>query len=275
MPEAFSTIVAPLDLEPNHDRAVAAAAGLAAVGNLPIILMTASSPGLPNGRDQIELGRIAEKHHLDRWSAVVLHDNQPARVVAAHLLTLDAPLVVMATGVRGMISQLSSTHTAASLLGAINCPALVLGPNVPDTWQPRHAQLVCCIDPGEPAYPAVPWVVRWLKAFGGRDPCFVAVKPSDSAPDTPACNRPVDVERLAAGLYSTAGFLADWNILRDDNPVNGLLAFTADNVDALLVVTSKRWTDDSRLHRHSIARNLAHASVHPVLVVPYGCHDAQ
>lgn len=83
------------------------------------------------------------------------------------------------------------------------------------------------------------------------------------------------MERLAAGLYSTAGFLADWNILRDDNPVNGLLAFTADNVDALLVVTSKRWTDDSRLHRHSIARNLAHASVHPVLVVPYGCHDAQ
>lgn len=114
---------------------------------------------------------------FDQWSAVVLHDNRPARVLAAQLHTVDAPLVVMATGVRGMISQLSSTHTAAGLLGAINCPALVLGPNVPDTW-----------------------VVRWLEPFGGRDPYFVAVE---------------------------------------------------------------------------IARHRAHASVHPVLVVPYGCNDAR
>lgn len=275
MPEAFSTIVVPLDLEPNHDRAVAAAAGLAAVGNLPIILITASSPGLPDGRDQIELGRIAEKHHLGRWSAVVLHDNQPARVLGAHLLTLDAPLVVMATRVRGMVSQLGSTHTAAALLGAINCPALVLGPNVPETWHPLHAQLICYVDPGEPAYPAVPWIIRWLEAFGGRDPCFVAVEPSGTTTDNQASNKSVDVERLAADLYSTAGFHADWNMLCDGNPVDGLLAFTAGNADALPVVASKRWPDDSRLHRHSIARHLAHASVHPVLVVPYGCHDAQ
>ncbi len=269
MNEAFATIVVPLDLEPDHDRAVAAAAGLAAAGDLPVILVTVSSPGLPDQIDQAELRSTAARHHLDRWSAVVLHDNEPARAISGYLSSLESPLVVMATEVRGMISQLSSVDTAADLLARINGPTLVLGPNVGDAWHPEHSRLVCCVDPDESTVAAMAWTVRWLETFGGRDPYFVTVKPAGSLHDTPSGNNSVDVEQLAARLYSVSGFYADWKVLYDDNPVDGLLAFTEGNVDAMLVVTTERWTDDSRLHLGSTARRLARTSPHPVLVLPH------
>ena len=246
----FTVIVVPLDLEPDHDRAVAAAAVLAVVGDVPIVLITVSSPGLPDVTDRIDLRRTAEEHRLDQWSSVVLHDNDPARALSAYVRGLEAPLVVIATGVRGAISGLSSADITADLLGEIGSPALVLGPHVPETWQPRQSQLICCVPRGETSAAVTPSTARWLETFGGTSPRFVTVEPSDA----PATN--------------PDGRHTDWTLVHDDDVVNGLLVFAADLADGVLVVSSERWSDDTRLHRHSIARHLAHNAAVPVLILP-------
>lgn len=261
----FSTIVVPLDLEPSHDRAVPVAGFLANIGNLRVVLLTVSSPGMPDQSDTFDLRRTAEKHHLDRWSAAVLHDNEPHRAIAAHLQTLDAPLVVMASEVRGTMRELVSEDTPAHLLSDITCPALILGPNVPDAWQPAHLQLVCCVGPADRAHIALPWMAHWFNTFGGNTPSFVTVIHT-SPPLADASER---VEVLAHDLFASAGIRGDWQVVRDDDPVDGVLGFTHDNHDAVIVVTTERWSDTSRLHLHSVARRLARLSTNPVLVVPH------
>lgn len=261
----FSTIVVPLDLEPSHDRAVPVAGFLADLANLPVVLLTVSSPGMPDQPDEFDLRRTAERHHLERWSAAVLHDNEPHRAIAAHLRTLDAPLVVMASEVGGAMHELVSDDTPAHLLSDITCAALILGPNVPDAWQPAHPQLVCCVAPADRAHIALPWMARWFNTFGGNTPCFVTVIHTGLS-NTDASER---VQALARDLFATSGITGDWNVTQDDDPVDGVLALTHDNHDAVIVVTTERWSDTSRLHLHSVARRLARSSTKPVLVVPY------
>lgn len=255
----FTVIVGPLDLEPDHDRAVAAAAVLAVVGDVPIVLVTVSSPGLPDVTDRIDLRRIAEEHRLDQWSSVVLHDNDPARALSAYVRGLDAPLVVIATGVRGMISGLNSADITADLLGEISSPALVLGPHVPETWQPRQSQLICCVPRGQTSAAVTLWTARWLATFGGTNPRFVSVVPSDA---------PANDATPSDQVADPGGRHTDWTLVHDDDVVNGLLVFAADLADGVLVVSSERWSDDTRLHRHSIARHLAHNAAVPVLILP-------
>lgn len=270
MRETFSTIVVPLDLEPDHDRAVPVAGFLADVGHLPISLLTVSSPGMPDQSDQFDLRRAAEKHQLDRWSAVVLHDNEPARAIAAHLATLDSPLVVMASGVRTGLSGLVSSDTSAQVLSQISCPALILGPNVSDSWLPARSQLLSCVGPTTHTSIFTPAVARWVNTFGGDAPSFVTMIKSDpqvSAVDDDRASE--QVRRLAQELFASSGIKGDWKVLRDDDPVDALLALAELSDDAILVVTSERWPDGSRLHSHSVSRRLAQASTKPVLVIPH------
>jgi nucleotide-binding universal stress UspA family protein len=56
--------------------------------------------------------------------------------------------------------------------------------------------------------------------------------------------------------------------LHDDDPVKGIIRFAEPLEDAVLVVTSERWSDPVRTHLHSVSRRIAHRSAKPVLVIP-------
>jgi nucleotide-binding universal stress UspA family protein len=263
----ISTIVVPLDLEPDHDRAVATARILAARSGLPLQLLTVSSPGLPDGPDQFELDRTATRHGLHNWTSTVIHSNEPAVAIADYIAHVEAPLLVISTEVRGVISELGSTDVAGQLLADLDAPILVLGPQMRASWLSDQAQVIGCIGPDGPTDAAVRSMGRWLTQFGGIDPLFVTVETADAASSRESGSLdPARVGPLVEQLLAETGIHADVETLVGPDPVEAILART-DLTDSILIVTSTRWADGSRLHSHSIARQLAHSSTNPVLVL--------
>lgn len=122
----------------------------------------------------------------------------------------------------------------------------------------------------EQAEIAIAPMARWVNTFGGNTPCFITVLQSNlQVSERDEVEQSTHLRILADELSASSGMSCKWKVLRDDDPVDGVLAFSEQNDDALLVVTSERWPDGSRLHLHSVSRRLAHASTKPVLVIPH------
>ena len=77
----FTSIVVALDLEENGDRALPVARGLAELGEIPVELLTVSSPQLAEDVDVFELRRRAADNGWPDSRYTIAHDNHPARAI--------------------------------------------------------------------------------------------------------------------------------------------------------------------------------------------------
>jgi nucleotide-binding universal stress UspA family protein len=266
--DTFTTIVVPLDLELDSDRAVAIAGAIASIASLPIELVTVTG-GARQEPEKARLHQSASAHHLERWTGVVLHDKDPSSALAEHLGTLDSPLVVMASAVHGPVGELLSLSTSAELLYKVTCPVLILGPHVEPTWHPNHAQLLSCLGPVGHAAATIPQMMKWSRTFGGEEPWFVeVVDPGTQLPSSSDVSESARVHRFAE-MLTQHGIGSNWDVLHDHDPVDALIRFAQKFDRAVFVVASDRWSDAGRVHLHSVSRDLAHRSTQPVLVVPY------
>jgi len=262
----FTTIVVPLDLKPNSERAAAVAGAVAAMADLPVVLLTVTTEDRQEP-DKARLHQIAAKFGLDNWDAVVLHGHHPAREIGAYVATHDHPLIVMASPVHGAVSEWLSASTVAHVLSEVSCPVLVLGPHVDREWKPEAARLIACAEPDWDADAALEQIVRWDRTFAAPTPWIVeVVEPEDGIPPDP---REGALVMRVADRLAHAGIRVDWEVLHDDKPVDGLLRFAESVGDGVFVVTSERWADPAHVHAQSVSRQLAHRSPLPVLVVPH------
>ena len=268
MTDTFTSIVVPLDLTVESDRAVAIAGALASIASLPVELVTVTG----DVREEPEKARLhqsASAHHLERWNGLVLHDDDVACALAEHLSTLDSPLVVMASTVHGPVGELLSLSTSAELLSKVTCPVLVIGPHVEPTWRANQAQLLLCVGPTSRAEATIAQMLRWSCTFGGRDPWFVEViEPVEQLPVPSDVPESAHVRRLA-DLLTKHGIESNWDVLHDNDPVEALVRFAQKFDQTVFVVASDQWTDPAHVHVHSVSRHLAHRSTQPVLVVPH------
>lgn len=272
----FKTIVVPLGLERDSDRSIGVAKCLAALGNLPIELVTVSSPHLSDEPDLDGLSQRAAEFRLDRWTPVVLHSNDPAAAIADHLASADQPLVVMATAAHGALGELVSASTSADLLSRTAVPVVAIGPHVPLDWATDRPTLLSCVGPDDESTASLPEMVRWIHTFGGGEPWFLEVLPAL----TKASSSRGDVRESAHVQRSTQhlqqlGIESEWEVLHGDDPAEAIADFASGVAGAVLVVASERWADASRMHLHSVSRRLAHTAHQPVLVIPHpaGLHD--
>ena len=270
MADTYTSIVVPLDLSFESDRAVGIAGALASIANLPVELVTVTGD-VRQEPEKARLHQSASAHHLQQWSGLVLHDDDPAGALAKHLATLESPLVVMASSVHGPLAELLSLSTSAELLSRTACPVLLIGPHVESTWRAHQAQVVLCIGQTTHAEAMIPQMTTWSRTFGGVAPLLVEVVdpvgkrqvPSD-VPDS------AHVHRLAE-LLSEQGIVSSWDVLHDDDPVEALVRFGEKFEQTVFVVASEQWTDPAHVHLHSVSRHLAHRSTQPVLVIPPTC----
>jgi nucleotide-binding universal stress UspA family protein len=264
--ERFKTIVVPLDVEHDHAVALDEAAALAAAAGLDIQLVSVSS-GPQEEPDRARLHQAGSQHHLERWEDVVLHGSHVAEAIAVHLTTVEGPLVVMASSVHGPLGELLSLSTVSEVLTEVDCPVLIVGPHVAD--RPRlPPRLIICVAPTSHADTIVPEVARWQNTFGGEPPWVVeVVDPGSSERATRDVPDTAVVQRFAEQL-AASGIRSEWEVLHDDDPVEGVIRFTEPIEDAVLLVASERWSDPVRTHLHSVSRRIAHRSAKPVLVIP-------
>jgi nucleotide-binding universal stress UspA family protein len=157
-------------------------------------------------------------------------------------------------------------------LSKVSCPVLVVGPHVDPEWRPISPRLIACAEPGWDADAAIGEMIRWQSTFEGPTPWVVEVvepdaRTPDGAPEESLLLRTAD--RLAQ-----SGVRVDWEVVHDDEPVDGLLRFAESATDAIFLATTERWADPAHVHAHSVSRQLAHRSPRPVLVVPHACNMA-
>jgi nucleotide-binding universal stress UspA family protein len=262
----FTSIVVALDLEANGDRALPVARGLAEVGGIPVALLTVSSPGVSEDADVFELRRRAAENGWPHNCCTVAHDNHPARAIVDVVERHDGALLVMATSARPPLAGHLFGNVIEEVLGAIDQPVLLVGPNVPTSYGVRRPTLVACVDDTDVAVASVPAIARWVGTFGGGETWVTKVIPTGRAATGQDGNASENV-RDFAHLLADQEVPASWGVLCGDEADVRLEEFADRLSDPIFVATSVRWTD-GRLHWRSATHQLVQRSTRPVLVVP-------
>jgi nucleotide-binding universal stress UspA family protein len=262
----FTSIVVALDLEENGDRALPVARGLAELGEIPVELLTVSSPQLAEEADAFDLRRRAADNGWPENCYTIAHDNHPARAIVDLVQRRDGALLVMATSAKPPLAGHLSGNVIEELLGAIDRPVLLVGPNVPSSYEVRRPTLVACVDHTDVAAASVPAIARWVGTFGGGETWVTEVIPTGRGAIRAGSNASEHVRDLAR-LLADQGVPASWGVLCGDEAEVRLEEFGDHIFDPVFVATSVRWTD-GRLHWRSTTHQLVQRSTRPVLLVP-------
>jgi len=259
----FTSIVVPVDLEPDGDRALPLAGALASAADLPLELVSVSSPHMPEVSDRLELEARA-RAAADRWSVTLLHDNDVVAALDAFVADRPGALVLMATRARSALGRRLLGSVTEGLLCRLSQPMLLVGPHVELSELVDRPGLLIGVDGGPATEAVLPAVAAWMRTFDGPPPWLVEV--SDAGADRVEAER-ADVRQWAGRLAAT-GVLAQWDVVQGSDVADGLMAMADRMADVVVVVVSTHWTDPHRAHLRSVARRLTHRSHHPVLVVP-------
>lgn len=259
----FTSIVVPVDLEPDGDRALPLAGALARAAGIPLELVSVSSPHMPEAPDRVELEARA-RTATDLWSVTVLHDNDVVAALAEFAAGRPDALVLMATRARGALGQRLLGSVTEGLLSRLSRPVLLVGPHVELQEQADRPGLLVGVDGSPATEAALPAVASWMRTFDGPQPWLVEVARADA--DRDEAQR-TDVQRWA-GRLARAGVPAQWDVALSADAADGLIEMADRMADVVVVVVSTRWTDPDQTHLRTVARRLTHRSHHPVLVVP-------
>jgi uncharacterized protein len=126
----FSSIIVALDLGPDGDRALPVVGSLAEQNNVPVELLTVSSPKVADDVDAYELRRRARAHGWPESSCTILHDENPARGIVDHLARREGALLVMAADKRPLRTRVLG-NIGEEVLRTASRPVLLVGPSVP------------------------------------------------------------------------------------------------------------------------------------------------
>jgi nucleotide-binding universal stress UspA family protein len=263
--QMFSSIIVPLDLEPGGDRSLPVAAALAQRAQIPIELVTVSSPAIPEARDLYELNM---RSPVDGTATrTVLHDNDPAAALVAFIAERPDALVVMATRARGFVAGQLLGSVSERVLSRTDHPVLLVGPGASISEPSGTPTLVVGVD-GTPRSEAVlPTLAQWTESFGGPPPWLIEVLPVPREQQRWDVHETSHLHRLASRLEEQ-GIEAEWEVAHARHAADALIEFAGQVTDPVLVVASTRWTDPDHRHLTSVARKLAQEARHPVLVVP-------
>jgi nucleotide-binding universal stress UspA family protein len=264
----FTSLIVAVDLTEDGDRSLGLADELARLGPVPVELVTVSSPGVDADVDTFELRRRAAAHGWPPDCCTILHSNDVAAALLAHMGQRPDGLLVMATTAKGPAASLVLGSVTEEVLRHYTRPVLLVGPHVPPQLSLGRPTLVACVEASGIANEAVPTIVDWMTTFHGDPPWVVEVQPPVTALTSRHASavEPADVKHIAARLAAD-GVNANWEVMHGGPPEQRLDEFADGIHNPLFVATSSRWTDEHP-RWHSTTRRLVRRSRRPVLVVP-------
>jgi nucleotide-binding universal stress UspA family protein len=264
----FRSIVVALDLEASGDRALPTVRALAELSDVPVELITVSSPNLAEEVDAFELERRAKELGAADLRTTIIHDDDPAVAIVRHVEDRGDALLVMATSAKRPISGLFLGSVSEDVLNLSERPVLLVGPRVVRPLL-DHPTLVACVDSSNIGAAAVPAITAWMHTFARTQLCVTEVITPDASSTLCDGHESSNVKGFVRKL-ADAGVVASWEILHGDGQPDGAILNFGDLVtDPVFLATSVRWTD-GRMHWHSTTRRLVQRATAPVLVVPAG-----
>jgi nucleotide-binding universal stress UspA family protein len=262
----FTTLVVPLDLTSDGDRALPVARALADLGDVDVELVTVAPSAFLGEAETFEMSRRATENGWPADAYHVLIADDAADAIVEHVRGREGTLLMMSTRARRPPIGHFLGSVSEKVLQNTDRPILLVGPRVPEEIEWSRPTPILCVDESDTAAQAVPIVAAWTSSFRSAEPWVVEVMPADDrAPtgDTVAAAHAYQV----AQLLSAAGVPASWEVLYGSQAALWLDDF-ADRIDEpFFVAASTRWTD-GRTHWHSETRQLVHRSTRPVLVAP-------
>ena len=173
----FRSIVVALDLEQHGDRALRVARSLAALGQLPVELLTVSPPSRPEAIEAAELERRASQFGLASHMSVV-HADEVACAITEHVHSTDGALLVMATTAKGPLGEHLLGSVSEDVLDRLAAAVLLVGPKVSPNCRLECPTLVVGVDVSNAAAAANSVIASWVETFDGEQPWFVEVLPA-------------------------------------------------------------------------------------------------
>ncbi|HEX6239197.1 MAG TPA: universal stress protein [Acidimicrobiales bacterium] len=262
----FDEILVPLDGSRLAERALAPALELVERIGVPLRLV---SRALPGEEEELAsyLAGLADRHAdvTDVETSVEERDAIPSAIAAN---VGGGTLVCMSThGHSGPVRVLIGS-VASALLRAIDVPALVVGPKVPDPATIGDGRIVACLDGSHLAERTVEPAHRWSRALGLPLWLVQVVPPGLEVEER--THGDVSEGAYLAGLAASVGEVTGWDVLHDTDPADAIVAMDGRDPVAVLVLATRGRSGWSRLALGSVTSTVMREATVPVLVVPAG-----
>ena len=261
---SFASVVVPLDLSEDADRALPVAAALAERIGAELAVVTLTSPQKSRGQDESEIRWHARAADVTVDRVLLRYDDDVAEGILDACGAADG-LLCCASHAYGRIAGLFFDGVGAELVRRSPVPLLVVGPRVTRRpWEPRS--ILVCVDETAPLAETVEAIYVWARLLHAETEVLQVIPPRRH-PDDPAPVYPT-AERVADHL-AERGVTATPKLVITSRRADDVILEVATELPAPPVVVGAH----GRHHHGSEALGrTSHAVVErspfPVLVVP-------
>jgi len=260
----FDEVLVPLDLSATADRALPVARSLAGRLDLPLDLVTVSSPFEDESVAHRLLAHRLEATRGVAASCTVLRGEVVQAITQR--ATEAAAVLCLSTHGRGVLGRTVLGSVAVEVLGVSDGPVVLVGPNVDVSRFGEVRSLLVVTDGSLQLLPHGP--IAWLAQRLGVAVRVVAVHelggvlaPGTLLDETTFLDH---VDELC-GSFRAMGLSATPMVVRDQHATTALTSITGSCPSPLLVVVSGR---AGRPDRHHVVAALARDASAPVVAVP-------
>jgi nucleotide-binding universal stress UspA family protein len=263
----FDEIVVPLDGSRYSEAAVHPAVTLARqTGARLVFVSCAPATSLEERTEYVR--NIARGTFLPNAVDVVL-DGPIADGIVAFADSHAPSLLCMTSHARGPMGQALFGHTVSDVIRSVNAPVLIVGPRGID--RANYDEVIIALDASDESARVVPAALALAKRLDAKVQLVQVVDPRDRAQaevaGVPASDLSESghVARLAKSLADD-GNTFGWEVLHDDNPAAGIVAYAREHPNAIVAMSTHARSGLSLLAQGSVANEVVHASPCPVLL---------
>jgi nucleotide-binding universal stress UspA family protein len=259
----YRSVLVPLDLSFDADRALPVADSLAKRTGVRVDVVSVTSPGIDAHHDIGEVRAHACAMGVNLCGIHIRHDDDVAGGVIAQAASDDA-LLCCATHARGRWTELLLHNTSADIIRRSTRPLLLVGPETEIVPRPGFTHVLACVD-GSPATPQVASTAAMWGRLLETKVHVLEVVDEDHPDDTPMAWSPC--QRIASTLQGL-GIDTTWDLVVSDDPAEAIRRAAHDLGSPLLVMGTHGHPEIEHPALGRVSLAVVQDSPHPVLVVP-------
>jgi nucleotide-binding universal stress UspA family protein len=266
----MKTVIVGLDGSELSERALVAAAALAARSDATIHLLTCPWEGVA-----VDPQRYLEDHARTLEPVAVtteVSDRHPAEAILAAVGAADEPTVCMATHGRGWVGKVVLGSVATRVVREATAPVLLVGPSYERRdLHRRKGPVVAGSDGSDTALAMLSVAAPWAATMGAGLRIVEVVGPEEMVVPEGCDDETAEaLDRLAAAAARVGSAAAepDVEVLYGHDPAASIVS-CAQDLDAPVIAVGTHGTSgvDRRAAMGSVTTSLVHTSPLPVLVV--------
>jgi nucleotide-binding universal stress UspA family protein len=259
----FDHILVPLEGKPHEAEVTKIADILAGLWDADVEIVSVLAQGDDTADREAQIAKLVSSLEHRPQLTVRYLTYSVADSIADEFEDEPNTLLVMGTAAgsrRGAVID----SVAEDVLAATASPVLLVGPHVSvaDDWP--AGELFVCTDGSHESEVIVADAAAWADALELRPWVLTAADPAE-LPTSGDFIETGHVQRVARKISSITGEEAEFDIIHDENPIDGILRYASDRQPALIVVATEGRKGWSRLVHGSVSMGIVHDAAAPVL----------